>query len=531
MNRQMKDEELRIELGQHFMAGFQGTELTEELRQFFREYKVGNVILFRHNVENQEQLKRLCGDLQACIRESTGYDALIGIDQEGGIVTRLTNDMINIPGAMAIAAAGGPEEAYTAGRMTGRQLRAVGVNFDFAPVMDINCNQDNPVIGVRSYGDTPEQVTAYGTAMLRGLQEEGVLACAKHFPGHGDTNLDSHRSLPCVDKPAEALRQMEFVPFQKAVEAGVAGVMTAHILFPQLEPEQVPATMSRRILTGILREEMGFEGLIVSDSVEMAAIDTYYGIERGAAAALQAGVDIVMPCHDPANSVRAINYIEEKIREGDFPLEELKKGTQRILRMKQAYRVGDEVWNCGGDGNEAYGDGARRWIREIVCRSVTAYPLPAQQQPELGANPLFIGSEAYRATLASNDLKERMTFADWMAQQYGGESLLYSRDPDDEEIRRVLAAAAGHSALVAGSYNGHLYPGQRQLLARLTEAGVPVLLITLGMPYDICDVPEEVFCLSAWEYSERSFEALLPVLRKQAVPQGRMPVRIVRKNL
>ncbi len=519
MDGKWTDQELRRELGQHFMVGLPGTELTPEFEKFLAEYQAGNIILFARNVESCGQLRRLCRQLQECIRANTGHSALISIDQEGGPVIRLAEDGVNIPAAMALAAAGGEKEVLEAGRMTGRQLRAVGVNFDFAPDMDINCNPDNPVIGVRSYGDTPQQVSACGSAMIRGLQENGVLGCAKHFPGHGDTNMDSHLSLPCVDKTAEELERMEILPFVRAVKEDVAGIMTAHILFPALEPEKVPATMSRRILTGLLRQKLGYEGLIVTDSMEMAAIKTYYGTGEGSAAALAAGADIVLVCHEIEDMVEAMEKAAEAVRTGRIDAGELRRSTERILRMKEKYRLEEETPLYDNSADRAAAE-------EMEARALTPVRWKEGRIPDLGADPLFAGCARYRATLANNQADSRNSFAVWMAEHYGGDSCTIPPDPSDEEIETVLAEAEKHSGLVLGSFNGHLKPGQRRLLGRLGEVKVPVLVVTLGIPYDLCDVPGQVAGLAAWEYTEKSLKAVLAVLKGERKPEGNLPVRL-----
>ena len=279
---------LKAMIGQRLVAGFPGYEITDALRSVVKEYKVGNIILFAENVRDCAQLRRLCAQLQELIRGETGLPAFITIDQEGGVVSRLGEDAAVVPGAMCVSATGNPHNAWTAGYITGRELAALGVNFDLAPVMDVNSNPQNPVIGVRSYGDTPETVARFGVEMIRGLREGGVLSCAKHFPGHGDTAVDSHLSLPRVDKSLAELEACELIPFRAAIEAGVPAVMTTHILFPQLEPDGVPATMSRRIITGLLKERLGFQGLVVSDCMMMQAIEKYFGTVNGVVAAARA---------------------------------------------------------------------------------------------------------------------------------------------------------------------------------------------------------------------------------------------------
>ena len=519
MAEKWTEEQLRLEIGQHFMAGLDGTELTPEMERFLAEYRIGNIILFKHNVRDSAQLRRLCSDVQECVRKHTGHGALIAIDQEGGPVTRLSEDGVNIPGAMAIAAAGAPGLARRAGRLTGRQLRSLGVNFDFAPDVDVNCNPDNPVIGVRSYGDTPEQVIAYGVEMIRGLQESGVLACAKHFPGYGDLDMDPHLSLPRVAKPVDQLEKMELRPFAKAVEAGVAAVMTAHVLFPALEPEEIPATMSRRILTGALRDKLGYDGLVVTDCMEMGAIASRYGTAQGAAAALRAGADIVLVSHTARTAMESVRAAEEAVRSGSISQEELRKGTERILRFKSAYRAGEAApeYDNAGDREEAL---------RMLRGSIAGYRLPEGKVPALGPNPLFASTQAYRSTNVNNEERRRLCFAERMAEDYGGDSYLLPREPSETEIEELFSTAEKHSALVIGSYNGHLWKEQRELLGRLDQLKTPVLVVAFGLPYDLRDAPAGIPGLAAWEYSQRSMEAVLAVLKGEERPTGRIPVSL-----
>lgn len=517
MAEKWTEEQLRLEVGQHFMVGFDSTELTSELEQYLAEYKIGNIILFQRNVTDNEQLRRLCADIQKCVKKHTGHGALIAIDQEGGTVSRLRSDGVNVPGAMALAAAGGPELARKAGQVTGRQLRSVGVNFDFAPDMDVNCDPDNPVIGVRSYGDTPDQVSAYGTEMIRGLQENQVLACAKHFPGHGDTNMDSHLSLPCVTKPVEELEKMELPPFAKAVEAGVAGVMTAHIIFPKLEQEEIPATMSRRIITGLLRDKMGYDGLVVTDCMEMAAISTYYGTSRGAVAALRAGADLVLVSHTAEKAKEAIQTVEEAVRSGSISWEELRKSTERILRIKEEYQIGEEAPAYDNAGDRAQAD-------EMLRQAIAGYRLPKGNVPAIGPDPLFVSEQSYRAAIVSNMDDQRLSFAQRMAESYGGDSYTLPQAPSQSETEALFAAAERHSALVLGTFNAHLQREQRELLGRLSRVKVPVLVVAFGLPYDLYDAGG-VPGLAAWEYSDRSIDAVLAILKGERSAMGQIPVR------
>lgn len=510
---------LREMIGQKLVVGFPGPELDEEFIQLVKEYKTGNIILFRHNIESEEQLAALCAQLRQLIRTETGAEPFITIDQEGGVVTRLPDDTTNIPGAMAIAAAGGEENAYEMGYLTGCRLRALGVDFDLAPVMDINCNPDNPVIGVRSYGDDPEIVTRYATAMMKGLTEGGVYASLKHFPGHGDTAVDSHVGLPCIDKSLEELEQRELIPFRAGIAAGAPAVMSTHILFPQLEPGGVPATMSRAIMTDLLRGRLGFEGLVISDCMEMQAIATHYSTVNGVLAAMNAGVDLVFVSHTAALAKEAVLKAEEALAEGRMDLAQVEQSVKRILAHKARCAALRPVRGVP-DTEEC-----RAAVSGLRQKSVAAVQLPQGGLPPLGENPLFLGCPDYRSTLASSAASGDFTFAEEMRKLAGvGEALVTPKDPTEGEIAAITARAAGHSCLVLGTYNGHILKGQLRLARALAATGLPMILVALRNPYDLTNLPPHVAALAAWEYTPAMFRALWPVLCGNTPPQGRLPL-------
>ena len=241
------------------MVGFPSIFYDDHIEQLVREYKIGNVILFSRNVKDAKQTRDLCVDIQRNVLEHTGIPAFIAIDQEGGMVTRIYKDATYLPGNMAVGATHDPTNARKVAEIAGKELRALGINMNFAPVLDVNNNPLNPVIGVRSYGEDPGKVADFGVSYIKGLQGGGVIATAKHFPGHGDTAVDSHLDLPLVAHGRERLYKVELYPFKKAVENGVDAVMTAHILFPALEGNRLPATLSYNILTNVLRKEFNFK--------------------------------------------------------------------------------------------------------------------------------------------------------------------------------------------------------------------------------------------------------------------------------
>lgn len=507
----------RIALGQHLATGFAGPEMTEELIQNICTHKIGNIILFEYNITDNEQLKRLCDDLTALILRETGYPPLISLDQEGGVVSRLQEDATIFPSAMAIAAGGNPEAARTAGRITAEELRAMGVNFDLAPVMDVNSNPLNPVIGVRSYGDEPDCVTQFALAMAQGLTEGGVLCSAKHFPGHGDTAVDSHIGLPRVDKTLDALLACELKPFQAAIDAGVPAIMTSHILFPALEPEPIPATMSRRIMTDLLKTRMGFRGLVVSDCMMMGAIEQFYGTVAGSVAAVAAGVDLVYISHSAALAAQAIDALGSALEAGKLDAAEFDASTARLLAAKA--KLTGPVPTLDTVGSPAH--------RALSAQMTeTAITLVQDASFALGASPLFVGPHRFRPTLVSGPEDLTLSFADAMRSLLGGQAILSTPNPTEEEIAAILAQAKACTSIVIGTYQARQRPRQLALVRAAAALGLPVCVVALRDPYDLAVLPGQVRAIAAYDYDARTLSVLGEVLAGRIQPSGRLPVRL-----
>ncbi len=513
--------DLREQIGQRLVIGFPGERMSPEFQRLVKEYKVGNVILFQRNLKSMEQVKELCSSIQELVRRETGHDAFITIDQEGGKVTRLPGDGCNVPGAMATAATGEVENAEILSHITARELKAVGVNFNLAPSMDINNNPENPVIGVRSYGDTAETVAAFGTAAFRGFCKGGVLSCAKHFPGHGDTAVDSHVGLPVIDKTLEELEAMELKPFRAAVEAGIPAVMGSHILFPKLEPDSVPCTMSRRIITGILKDRIGFRGLVVSDCMEMDAIQKYYGTVKGVVAAMAAGVDMVLVCHTAALQEESAKAVYQAVEDGRISREEMRESAGKIIRLKEEYaRKAEEapVGRCT--------EADRALEREIRRKSIVVMGLGAEGRISLGDAPFFTGSGSYRATLAFNDEETSETFAAHMAARLRGTCFDVSADPEEAQIAEAVERARGASSIVVSLFAARAQEGQQRLVRELTALGVPVIAVALYSPYDLKDLPAGVTGIAAWDNTPMTLQALEELFRGGWQPTGRMPIKL-----
>jgi beta-N-acetylhexosaminidase len=291
------------------------------------------MILFARNLEDPAQIIELTNGLRT---RSPHTPLLIAIDQEGGRVSRLPKGFTIFPPCGVVGACRSEELAYAAAAVTAAELRAVGVNMNMAPVLDVHSNQDNPIIGDRAYGTEPDVVAELGVAAVRGFQGKGIVACGKHFPGHGDTSTDSHKELPVVKASAEVLFERELPPFRRAIAEGLASIMTAHVVYPALDAQR-PATLSPAILTGLLREQLGFDGVIVTDDLEMRAIVDHHGIGDAAVQAFLAGADILLICKDHDRAVAAMEAVRKAVESGIISPDRLDTSVRRIMQLKRKF--------------------------------------------------------------------------------------------------------------------------------------------------------------------------------------------------
>ncbi len=323
--------------GQCLMIGFEGLQPSAEVRTLLREQSVGGIILFSRNVADPEQVAGLVQELQAVAR-GAGQELplLVGIDQEGGRVARLRNPWTEWPPLRALGQAGSEDLARGFGAALAEQLAPLGIRLDFAPVMDVATNAANPVIGDRSFGDDPSLVAKLGAAFIRGLQQGGVAASAKHFPGHGDTDVDSHLDLPAVDHTRARLEDVELRPFRAAIAAQVATIMTAHVLAREID-DRLPATLSPRLVRDVLRGELGFAGVVVSDDLEMQAIAKRWRSGPAAALALEAGCDLLLVCKSADAQAEAHEAIVKAVEQGVLSRTALEDVATRVRRLKERF--------------------------------------------------------------------------------------------------------------------------------------------------------------------------------------------------
>lgn len=324
---------LEQKVGHLFHAGLLGKNASPWIRNALEKQHLGGVILFAHNLSGPKQIQALTTELQEIATESGHFPLFISIDQEGGRVERVTEGTTLFPGALALGQTDSPDEVQDAAFFSGYDLNNLGINLILAPVLDVNNNPDNPVINTRSFGTEPERVSKIGIAYAKGLSQSGSTHCIKHFPGHGDTSVDSHYALPVIRKSEQELEEVELIPFRRAIEQGAEMVMTAHVIYTGVDRNQ-PATLSKKIVHGILREKLGFDGVVITDAMEMNAISRNFGPGEAAVRAIEAGVDIILLTAENPSLTEMIQSVLAAVQSGRIPEESLNASVERQIRLK-----------------------------------------------------------------------------------------------------------------------------------------------------------------------------------------------------
>jgi beta-N-acetylhexosaminidase len=456
--------------------GFVGTTAPDWVRRWLGE-GLGGVALFARNVESPAQIARLTAQLRA-----ERPEVIVAIDEEAGDVTRFESVYgSSRPGNLALGAIDDPALTEAVARDLGTDLAAAGITLDYAPDTDVNSNPDNPIIGVRAFGSEPDLVARQSVAWIRGLQSAGVAACAKHFPGHGDTAVDSHHALPLIDRDLAALQACELVPFRAAVEAGVRAVMTGHLLVPALDPAQ-PATLSRRILTDLLRGEMGYTGLIVTDAIEMQGVSRQYGLGGATVRALAAGADAICVGGEHADeqtATRLRDAIVEAVLSGDLPEERLRDAAARVRELSTwttQQQNGRSARIPGAEGSAVGFDAARRAARVTLTEGGDAVlPIvgPAHVVEFAPPRNIAIGAETpWGVGAPLDDLLPGTT-----SVRLTAEDLVGLPDP----VAPVLAGATGRP-LVLVTRDVHRHPWLADTIERVLEVRPDAIVVEMGVP-------------------------------------------------
>lgn len=339
IKEQIKSMSLDEKIGQLVIVGLDGYEADEHARQMIEEYRVGGFILFTSNIQNSNQMLELLNSLKG-INRANKVPFFLSVDEEGGRVSRLPDEFLKIPSNQIIGKLNNSSVSHQVGSIIGEELKSFGMNMDFAPVLDINSNPKNPIIGDRAFGTGPNLVSKLGVQTMKGLQSQNIIPVVKHFPGHGDTSTDSHVGLPRVDNDLKRLRSFELKPFARAIKNGAEAVMVAHILLPKIDPDN-PASFSKTIITDVLRLEMNYDGVVITDDFTMGAIVKNYNIGKAAVKSILAGSDIVLVCHDFEKQKAVISALKDAAQSGQLSMDRIDRSVTRILRLKQEHKITD----------------------------------------------------------------------------------------------------------------------------------------------------------------------------------------------
>lgn len=341
IQEQIEQMTLAEKIGQMVMMGVEGTSVSEQTKELMEQYHVGGVILYQNNISDKTQTTAFLNELKQINAKLNPIPLWLGLDQEGGRVNRMPANYTKLPTNRAIGKINNLDFSRKIGDILGKELQSVGFNMDFAPVLDINSNPNNPVIGDRSFGANAEVVSKLGVQTMLGIQAQKVAAVVKHFPGHGDTSVDSHLDLPVVQTDLKRLRSFEWLPFQAAIKHQVDAVMVAHILLPKLDPDH-PASFSKVIITDYLRKELQFNGVVITDDMTMGGIVNHYQLKDAAVQAVEAGCDVIMVAHEYDKAKEVLTNLKSHVESGALSMEKIDQSVYRILQLKLKYALQDQ---------------------------------------------------------------------------------------------------------------------------------------------------------------------------------------------
>jgi beta-N-acetylhexosaminidase len=509
-------------VGGMLMIGFDGTTIREAPTDFIAD--LGGAILFQRNLQDAEQTRALVDDLQAA-RRSGAPPLLIAIDEEGGSVSRLRRFGTPKPSSMALGAAGDPSLTESVYALCGDELAALGINLNLAPVADVNSERLNPVIGIRSFGSQPDAVGRHVAAAIRGLRRSGIASTAKHFPGHGDSAVDSHVDLPVVVRDLEHLHTVELPPFRAAIEAGVDVVMTAHVAFPALDLSGLPATLSRAVVTGLLREELKYDGVICSDCMQMNAVAARSSAGALAVKAVGAGVDLLVYSTASGDTNTARAALRAAVLDGTLDALQIERSLARLDTLRNAAGSGArDAAALNRIGSPAH----RAQSHDAALRGITLVRDPGSLVPlraAAGERILVVHFSGDPANPAHGSAHTETTLgAALSAGPARIQEQLRSIEPAGHEYKQLLMAAGAAAAVVCVTYRAIAHPLQARAVTDLALIGKPVIVVMAREPYDVEVLPPEASIIAAYGDDDCTMSAVAEVLLGRAQAGGRLPV-------
>jgi beta-N-acetylhexosaminidase len=513
---------LEQKVGQVMAIGFGATAFIPEVKALLNDLHIGAIVVFDANIESPPQLAQLIRDAQEATKANGDPALIVAVDQEGGPVARLRENVgfTEFPSAMAIAATGDVNNARLAAQAMAGEMKAVGINMNLAPDMDVNNNPANPIIGIRSFGSDPLKVSEFGVAVIMAYQSAGIACVAKHFPGHGDTAVDSHLGLPMIPYDLARLNAIELVPFRAAKDAGIAGIMSAHITFPAVDDTpDLPGSLSAKVQTGLLRnglpESLQFDGLAVSDSLEMGALESAgFTTPKAAAQALAAGADLLTfnSTLDVYRETHAL--IVSKVQSGEIPQARLDAAVRRVLRAKERFGVLDgALVDVSAVASKVGLSATKQLSADIAAKSITLVRDAAKLLPLKADAKLAVIETPYAVGLS----------AAFGTPGIDVGVLQVSEQPQPFEIEQALSFAEGKTVIVA-TYDVAINPTQADLVNALLKANVPVIVIATRSPYDALYLKDAPTVIAI--YGTPLFAGLAVALRGQVRMLGVLPVAL-----
>lgn len=528
--------DLHKKLGQLMVFGFHGTEVTPEIRTLIHKHHIGGIILFGRNIGTPEEVLKLTTQLQHEAKlAGHKHPLLICIDQENGSVRRLGEEATVLPGSMLLGATGESENAFQTGYMTGRELKALGINWNLAPVLDINNNPENPVIGVRSFGETPEFVSAFGRQMMKGMQAAGILTTLKHFPGYGDTKLDPHLNLPTIEHDFSRLKEVELKPFVDCIQEKADVIMSAHVYFPALEPEKnLPATLSKSVITGLLRETLGFKGVVTTDCLEMDAIRETIGTSKGGVYALKAGADLIMVSHTHTVQHETLSEIEKALQTEELTIDMIDEAYKRIMTLKEKYLSWDEIpfdkdlKVADEFGHHTHKKKALQIYRQgitITKNEESVLPLQLHENDRL----LIVYPENKYATLIEDQRYASISLGETIKKLHGHTRIeQLASEPTAEEIQKIAQMASHFDYVIVGTLSVTREDKQVKLVEAIVKQNQHVIVVAMRNPYDISYLPEDILAyICTYEFTKPALTIAAKAIFGEVEVTGKLPVTVM----
>ncbi len=497
-------------IGTRLVFGIPGTRITPEIVRHFQDTHAGGLILYRINFESPEQTRRLISDLENAL----GRRLLVGCDHEGGRVIMFQDGVTVFPSNQAIGITGDPQWARVQGTQEARELRRLGIDVNFAPVLDVLTEAYSPNIGIRSYGQDPDMVAKMGAARISAMQVEGLSACAKHFPGLGPATLDPHLHLPTIHATWDDLEKTHAIPFARAMRTAVHAIMTSHPLYPQLDPKpRTPATFSRKIVYDYLRKGQGYKGVIFSDDLEMGAIRELCDIGEAAVRTVEAGHDMVLSCHDARAQKELTHALRAAYQSHRLSKKELEESSQRIqsLMSQRSERFASppstEI-RARKEQDEVHGA-----VRQITDLSVTILQPGVMPTPSARTVVVFPQLSKLAGTIMMEpEEQDETAFLNRLCDQVGVRSsstALYAIDLKPEDVAPLVSSVSGFEQILLFLFDAHLYPAQKELLDALQKSGKRITVLLLRDVYDLSFVQQGVACLTNYGFRACDIAALL----------------------